>query len=796
MRFDWIILALFLVSMISGIVKAITRPMVKNVLRLVAVLVSFLIVFLMQTSGVFQGIVVSILAIVDLASMLPILADIMPFINAVAGSLVTPLLFVVAFYLLLGIFYFAIFITMKIVEKNKEKKEAVAKALEEQLANEETSEQEVSKEGETKAEEIAECEVEVEETAEVTEEAIVEETVEEVPAEEKNGTEVEQDKPKKKKKPLIPKESAPKKIISICAAIIGAFLIFGVSCMPLFHTMEILSSVTDGIENSDADDSMIYNVVDVADEYIIAPYEDSFVIKLYDGIGMVELMDYTASQGGKMTLANGTEVCADNVIKNVLSHGVSAATQLTSGKSEYLTLEEDIREIISDPYISSILVDLICTGLDEIAIEEASEDDIIGGLVNNFVKYYQDADASIIEKDLTVVGATLAAVAKTGLIVELTSGEPDLSVLLSNEEVLTEVVVSISGLSAFGPTLESAFGLGVDMLAGMFQIPETDAEIYETLMNDLSTSMTIVSTTKLDYNRVLYYITNCAKTGKAPSALDGKDYNNFALYLAQWKKIHRALSTASEDKSLGCFTFTMYDKNGVATTYVYDEFESRKIVVYNPQTASADGDVTIQEFKVSPAAELINYLTHTTLTKGLENPTKEEIYGILEKYVADGGSAKEDASKNIALRILDKDNYKSNAVTISKLHDAVDFTDWTDEEKATDSKHCVSIIMSLMGLLDGMDVSGDLSLENASALIKQLSVLGETMDVMYQTSCLNKLPALLLEGVAKSDMCKDFLDPATAHSINHSAQNGSSYSKCIGMITSQLIGFLGSMGGK
>lgn len=779
MNYSWILLALFLVTIISGIVKAITRPMIKNILRLAAVILAFLIAFILQICGVFQNIVVSIVAMLDLVAMLPILADAMPFINALAGSLASPVIFLVAFYLLLGVFYLTIFIVMKIVDKKKAKKEEIAKALEEKAEDEEASE-----------EENAEVAAETEENAEVTAET------EEAP--EAEAPKEENVKPKKKKKPLIPKESAPQKVISICAAIIGAILIFGISCMPLFHAMEIVSSVTDGLENSDANDSMIYQVIDVADNYFIEPYENSFVIQLYDGIGIVDLMDYTASQGGKMTLANGQEIYADEVVKNVLSHGASAITQLTSGKSKYLTLEEDLNELISDPYISSILVELISTGLDEVSLAEPSEDDIIGGLVNDFVKYYQDADESIIEKDLKAVSSALASVAKTGLILELTSGTPDIEGLLSDEETLSDVVVSLSGLSAFGPTIEGAFGVGVDMLASSFQIPETDAEIYEVLMDDLSVAMTKESESKLDYNRFMYYVSSYAKEGKMVSALtDVKDYNNFALYLAQWKKIHRVFSTASEDKSLGCFTFTMYDKNGNATTYVYDEFESQKILIYDPEITDSQSAGYIKSYKVSPAAELINYLTYTTLTKNLNNPTREDIYGILEKYVAENGPAKDETSKDIALRILDKENFKSNAVTMGKLHDAIDFTNWTDEEKRSDSKHCVAIIMKILELMDTLSNTGDLSLENASDLLRQFGILGEVFEIMQETSCLNELPPLLLEGVTKSEMCKEFIGPELAHAINDEAQNGgSSYSKCIKMITTQLVGFLGSMGGK
>ena len=54
------------------------------------------------------------------------------------------------------------------------------------------------------------------------------------------------------------------------------------------------------------------------------------------------------------------------------------------------------------------------------------------------------------------------------------SGEGDFSSLLADEENLTNMVKALSGLSAFGTVMEGAFQMGIDMIGGMFGIPEND----------------------------------------------------------------------------------------------------------------------------------------------------------------------------------------------------------------------------------------------------------------------------------------------------------------------------------
>ena len=767
MKFEWILLAFFLVALIWGIVKSIKRPMLKNIVRLASVPVAFVITYALQLAGVFRQLVGSVLQVVNIASMIPALTDAMDFISALATTIVGPILFVIVFLVVLAVLRLCIFIGFKIADKSKAKKaEKAALAAQVSAAVEENAAEEASSENEAAPEAEAE-----QAPAEVA------------PAEEKAPEIHVEEAPKKKKKTGLPEECAWKRAVSAVTGAISGLLILAVVLMPIFYLMSVVTTAVDGIENSDADDSQVYKVVSVVDEYIASPYEDSFVASFYDTLALSDLMNSVSREGGKMTLTSGKTVYADDVLKSLLKHGVSAASQITSAKSEYLTIEEDLDALVSDPLISSVLADLIIMGLDQLEATEPEEEDIIGGLTNTFLEHYKEADRELIEKDLKVIGKTVSALAKSGVLIQLVGGNADMEALLADEENLGDVVSSISGLSAFAPTIEGAFGLGIDLLGDTLNIPENDAEVYEHFMEDLAEQMKKESSTAFNYNAVRSYIVNCANQNKKVSSSNGiKGHSQFVAYVAHWQKVQAAFSHAAEDTSYGYFTIVINSK-----TYVYDKSAS-KIVIYDDSTRDAYKD------KVSPLAGIINVLT---LNSTSSVPTREKIYTILESYVA---STNDEVSKEVANRILTKDAFVSKAVTMEKMRAATNFNDWTEAEREADSKLCVSIIMKLMGLMESLGntdmSSGDM--EAAKDMLDQFVVLGETMDLMKETSCINELPPLLLEGIVKNEMFEDYMSPTIAYQVNAKAAENKTYTECMRSIAGILkwaIENLGSMGG-
>ena len=272
MNYQWILLALFLIALISGVTKALFKPMLKSALRLGAVVVAFLVTFILQLCGVFQGVVSNVATVIDLSSLLSAFDGALEILLAIVSTLIGPLFFVTTFLVIM----FIIRIVLHFVLPNRKKDES----------------------GE------------------------------------------------KPKKVVFPKECLWKRLVSLAAGAVSGLLVLGVLLMPMFYLMSVITTVTHATDESDAKDSQIYQVVDVVDTYIAAPYEESFVAKFYHAVGISDLMNYTTKAGGKITLENGEKAYADDTLKNILAHGVSAMAQMTSVESECPTLKADLHAMI------------------------------------------------------------------------------------------------------------------------------------------------------------------------------------------------------------------------------------------------------------------------------------------------------------------------------------------------------------------------------------------------------------------------------------------------------------------
>lgn len=854
MDLSWILLALFLVALIRGVLKAISSPMLKNLLRLGSVVVAFLVAFILQITGVFQLLVTSILGIVDLSALLPIPAGVFDLIYGLASTLLGPLLFLIVFFPVLWILRIIIHFVMKGIEKSAAKKAeiaetnaAVAEAAQEPADEEDDEDLDADEIAATSDEngELSEENAECADTEAAAECEVVNETVEEAPA-----APIKAEKPKKEKnkKPFWYKEEGWKRAISLATGAISGLLVLGVLLTPMFYYMSIASSATESVEDSDAKDSQIYKIVAIVDDYFVDPYEKSFVKGFYDVLGISDLTNSSTRLGGKITLDNGKSVYADDVLKGILSNGVSIMTQVTSVDSQCPTVKEDIGEIISDPALSSILADVVMSviqdfemeapaeedfagnlmvslvdyyknadkatiekdihavgnvagvlaekkvviafiageeyvsamlgdgeflgevvasvvsdekfapllaeyiviAIDSYEVEEPEEDDLMASVVSTFVEYYKDADKTVIEKDLKALGGAIEVLAEEEILSKMMSDDADFAELLADEETLRNVVEAISDLSAFGPTLESAFEIGIDMLGESLHIPEDDAQVYDEFMEELLAAMVKSPDSKYsatDYNTIRGFIYNVESSGKKVTAYKGTPaYDAFMSYYEQWRKIQSAFAHASEDKSYGYFTMEI---NG--ELFIYDH-NYKTIVKF-------DGDAKEQyKNKISPVAGIINALTRYASTEiKIEN-----IYTVLDAY-AKSGSADE-VSRELANRILLKDGFTSKAVTIEKLRAATNFSAWENEEiKENDSRLCVDIIVDLLSIMDTLgNIESIGGIDGAAELADYFVVLGETFDVMKQTSCINELPELLIEGLIKSDMISDYIAPSIA----------------------------------
>ena len=819
MNFQWMLLAFFLIAVLVGTLRALKRSMLKNVLRLASVVIAFLTVFFLQLGGVFQNAVSRVADTLGVASLLPVPEGATTLVLALVSTLVACLTFGLFFLPILWFLRIVIHFSLKGVEKKKRVKaelavvaeqegniqsanEAVTAAVDEaaSLATESetaASEENVQPANETAIAEDDETATPKPESETAADDEIVSPEIESETAERNESapsavmatetvalvaeTEAEPvEKPNKKKKAVFYHDCAWKRAVSAAVGIVSGVLILSVLMMPTFYSMSIVRAATDALESSDAEDSQVYQVVSVVDEYIATPYEKSVVGGFYDAVCLSDLMCYTVKLGGRIELDETHTVYADDVIKKLLFHGVSAAAQATSLKTECPTIKDDVNAIVSNPAVSHIVTDVLMEMIADMEMKEVEEDDLVGELVNHFIQHYKEADRATLEKDVCALGNVLGILAEERVLLELIDGEADFSEMLKDEEMLGGVVEAMSGLSAFAPALEDAFKLGVEILGEVLVIPADDAEVYRHLVDDLLLQMKRSDNTKFDINTIRYYIVNCEKNGVKVSATNGiKGHSQFVAYASHWEKVQSAFAHASEDTSYGYFTMEI---NG--QWYVYDK-NAKTILLYNEETRDAYKD------KISPVAGLVNALTLYSTTSLM---TEENLHTILRAYVA---SASDEVSVALARRMLDEEGFVSPAVTVEKMLAATDFTDWTEEEKAKDSRLCVSIVVNLLSVMDHLEnVTGAGNLEDAAHMLDEFTILGETMDDMKKTSCIGKLPPLLLEGLVKNEIFVDYMKPAVAFRINAIAEESKTYEDCMKQIAAVLKWAIHSLGGE
>ena len=750
MDFQWIFLALFLVAIISGVPRALKSSMLKNLLRLGAAVLAFLVAFIMQICGVFQGIIETIAEAIDLMSMLPIPSAAVDFIVAMASTLVSPIFVIIVFYILYFIFRIVAHFVAKGIEKNKrtnesEPAEAIAEAI---------------------AEESVTLSTENPEEAGATEESSA-----------------DGDEKSKKSKPC--KKFPWKVCVSLASVIVGNLLVLAISLMPLFYLASIFDTVTDAIDGTDAEDSVVYQLVDTFDKDIASPLCDNFVFGFYRATGISGLTNYTVRAGGKILLDSGEVIYADDVLKNLVSHSVSLAAQATSQESEYPCLEEDVTAILTDPMVASVISDVVMELIDGVEIEEPSEDDMIGGLLYDFVDYYKNADYSIIENDLKAIGKAIGALAESGVISDIVSGNMEFEKMLESEDTLAAVVEAISGLSAFGETMQSAFELGVGLLGDALYIPADSSEVYDNFIADLCAAMQTDGSDKYtkftssDISRVRNYIRYCAANGGKLQSSTDKDL--FLAYVAQWQKIQSAFAYISEDKSYGYFSVQLSD----GVTYIYDH-QDKIIVAYSDENAD------IYKNKISPVAGLINVLAERSSTK---EKTADWLYTLLQSYSESELAKSDPASLALAKTILDRDSYVTKAATVENMVASVDFINWDAEDRANDSRICASVIIDLLGLMENLEsVDSAEGTDIVEDLMDQFSLLGEALDNMNKTSCIGELPHLVVEGLIKSDMLDDYMKPSMAYQMNDLVdKQGKTYAECMNQIVDVLKFALGNL---
>lgn len=486
MQLQWILLALFLIAIVRNVAKAMRNPMLKNFLRLISILVAFIITFILQICGVFQNLAVKIIENFDVASMVPeyegVIGTAIGLLLPFCTTIISPLLFVLVFLVIFWILQIVhVNLVYRFIVKKKRKQEI------REFKNALKEEKMMLKKAITDNEERFKSIVDSINYANPGIDTYDYESLDEDEIDRMVEQRIKLEKSKKKKAGFF-KESGERKAISLVCGVVSGFLLFGILWMGMFYSMDVLSNVTDGIDDTNAYDTKIYQMVKMVDDHLVTPYEESFVYKLYDSMAMVDLMNFTVKVGGKIELDDQVYY-ADDIMRDHMKRAVRLACEITSAKSNQDHIGEDFSAITKDPIMVTILADFLISYVDKVDTESLDSSDPLNSMLASIVNNYKGNKQNIVD-DLGAMSDIVVIAAENRLLAKIIADSSNVGALLTdveNREAIQQMAAAMSHLSFYGSTMESMFTLAVDSVGPML-MPANDLEAYEKFVNSIVSS--------------------------------------------------------------------------------------------------------------------------------------------------------------------------------------------------------------------------------------------------------------------------------------------------------------------
>lgn len=493
MKLEWILLALFLISMVSNLAKAMRNPMLKNFLRLISILVAFIITFILQICGVFQNLAAKWVEDIDFSAIAPkfsgAIGNSISLLLPFCTTLISPLLFVLTFAIILWILKLVhVNLVYKFIVKRKRKKEI--KEFKAALKEEKMMLKRALAENEARFASILESIALANPTMDVYNYDSLDE--DEIDRMVEQRIKLERKK-KKKKKISFFKESSERRAMSLVCGVVCGFLLFGITWMGFFYTMDFVSDVTSVVYETNAQDTKVYQIVEMIDEHIVTPYEESFVYKLYDSMAIVDLMKYTVEAGGKIEGNPGYD-SADEMMRSYTKSAIRLACELTADTTKYTeeqlaahvkNIESDIGNLTNeDSVMIIILAEFIVEFAEDFDTTDVNPDDIGKVLLASIVGNYQgDGNKDRVLQDLGAMSDIVVVAARNKLLSKIIE-DNTLSLVINDQRMVADLAKAMSHLSFYPSTMNTAFTTGVNAF-GSTLMPENAAAGYELFINNI-----------------------------------------------------------------------------------------------------------------------------------------------------------------------------------------------------------------------------------------------------------------------------------------------------------------------
>ena len=145
---------------------------------------------------------------------------------------------------------------------------------------------------------------------------------------------------------------------STVAGAIGGLFLSAVMLMPVFYTFSFASAVADCAHIPCEEEIALHEELELIDEKLISPYEESSAVKFYDAIGLSDLMCHTAELGSRVEI-DGTWLSACQTVRNILTHGPNIYVHMEAWAVSDAPMAEDFVALSDDPFILGAIADIL-----------------------------------------------------------------------------------------------------------------------------------------------------------------------------------------------------------------------------------------------------------------------------------------------------------------------------------------------------------------------------------------------------------------------------------------------------
>lgn len=576
------------------------------------------------------------------------------------------------------------------------------------------------------------------------------------------------------KKDTADKENIGKAAIScICGAVCG-FLVLGVVFTPLFYVSSFAYSAVSTVRTGEEyDDSNIYRALKVVDDEVVYPLESCLAMKAYKYTGMFSLMNKSAEAGGMIVYENG-RTSAKKTVDNVLENGISAVVMIQSEKGNDDKLSENISALSSDGLLLSIIADIAKDSVSSLASDATDGEVLESGIVDTIAEHYSKAEKEDIVTDIKILADTAVYLNDRKLlskIIDEKTQSDAFSGIISDKELLYGCMDITSELSPFDELMLYFCKYEIDSLNSVFGIPENDEEAYDKLIGNILSAMNDTEYRGFDPKKVESFVEDLAASGKKITLISENEsekdlYENWKEYEKLWVKLQGAFSAACEDMTLG---------------YVWYVSSDGSLYFYDSETYVWQRSDTVESGYAS-SAPLCQYLALKTQnvrfgTGGRltgREVTYEDLRDFLKGYPAWLSEYKKCGSdtERLSKKLLDKEAFVSNAVTIETMVEKLDFESWDDRTKKEDIRPLAEIIVNIKVITEELEkAKGSTDVKLLSSLMDQFDLLGTTLDIMARTHSMSEIPELFVEGMLQDDIFRTYLSAGIVKELNDSVRS-------------------------